>query len=173
MNLEARNLKFRLVEVSDAEFILSLRLDPRYNEYLSKVNSSIEKQRDWIEGYKKDEGLGRQFYFLIERKDDTPCGTVRLYDFRDESFSWGSWILNDKKPRFAALESALLVYEFGFDKLGYKKSHFEVLKGNIGVIKFHLRMGAKKVSEDENSEYFEITKENLLKSKDFLLTRIS
>lgn len=155
--IEGKNLRLRLVEEQDADFILKLRLDNRYNTFLSTVSPDIEAQKNWIRKYKDEEHSGVQYYFIIERLDGVPCGTVRIYDVRNDSFCWGSWILNQNKTRYAALESALLVYEFGFNNLGFVKSHFDVMKGNKGVIKFHQRMGAVQVDEDEINIYFEIT----------------
>lgn len=165
IRLKDKNVSLRLVEEKDAEFILSLRLDDRYNAFLSAVTSDLEGQRKWIKKYKKDEAEGKQFYFIIERNDGVPCGTVRIYDLRKESFCWGSWILNGSKTRYSAVESAFLVYEFGFNNLGYEKSHFDVMKGNKSVIKFHKRMGATKIAEDDINEYFEITKSSVLSAK--------
>lgn len=173
MILQSKSIRMRLVDESDAEFILSLRLDSRYNSFLSAVNPDLEAQVEWIRKYKADESSGKQYYFIVERLDGTRCGTVRVYDFREDSFSWGSWILNEDKTRYAAVESALLVYEFGFTNLGFGKSHFEVMKGNKGVVKFHLRLGAVKVSEDEVNEYFEITKDAVREAKNTLLERLS
>ena len=99
----------------------------------------------------------KQFYFIIQKLDGTPCGTVRVYDIRSDSFCWGSWILNENKTRFAAIESAFLVYKFGFESLGFKKCHFDVMKGNDKVISFHKKMGAVQVGEDEANYYYEIT----------------
>lgn len=172
MILESKSIRLRFVEDSDAEFILSLRLDDRYNTFLSSVSPDVEAQKKWIRKYKDDEGNGIQYYFIIERLDGTPCGTVRIYDIRNDSFCWGSWILNEKKTRYAALESAFLVYEFGFNQLGFKKSHFDVMKGNKGVIKFHTRIGAVKTSEDEINDYFEITEEAVEKAKENLADKI-
>ncbi|HDI3323402.1 TPA: N-acetyltransferase, partial [Vibrio cholerae] len=97
--------------------------------------------------------------------DGVPCGTVRIYDFKNDSFSWGSWILNDSKPRYAAVESAFLIYEFGFEKLGFKKSHFEVVKGNDKVSDFHLKFGAQQVDEDSDNYYYEISKSVVAENK--------
>ena len=72
--------------------------------------------------------------------------------------SWGSWILNQDKTRYSAIESALMVYKYGFDYLGFMKSHFEVMKGNDKVVAFHEKMGARRVGEDEVNFYFEINK---------------
>src|SRR5690606_32260803 len=112
MNVKSgRTVAFRLVQPSDAEFIYGLRVDSKYNQYLSQVVGNAESQRQWIEEYKKREAAGLEYYFIIERKDSgKPIGTVRLYDFRGgkQSFCWGSWILNEEKTKYAAVESAML-----------------------------------------------------------------
>ena len=172
IKIEGKNIRLRLVEEVDADFILTLRLDSRYKTFLSSVNPDVEAQKNWIRKYKDDEKKGIQYYFIIERLDGTPCGTVRIYDIRNDSFSWGSWILNENKTRYAALESAFLVYNFGFESLGLKKSHFEVMKGNSGVIKFHTRMGAVRTNEDEINEYFEITEEAINTAKEKLVEKL-
>jgi len=171
IKLEGKNIRLRLVEEKDADFILTLRLDNRYNTFLSSVSPDIEAQKNWIRRYKDDEKKGIQYYFIIERLDGTPCGTVRIYDIRNDSFCWGSWILNENKTRYAALESAFLVYDFGFKQLGFKKSHFDVMKGNKGVIKFHARMGAVKTNEDEINEFFEITEEAVKAAREKLVDK--
>ena len=165
MKLESKTVRLRFVEESDAEFILSLRLDDRYNQFLSKVKPDLKAQKSWIKTYKTDEAEGKQFYFIIERLDGTPCGTVRVYDLREDSFCWGSWILNEDKTRYSAIESTFLVYEFGFRHLGFKKSHFNVMKANRSVVKYHRRMGALEVGEDEQNFYFIITEESIKKVK--------
>jgi len=155
-----------LVEEADAGFILKLRLDKRYNRFLSSVSESLEDQIRWIKKYKVDEAERNQFYFIIERNDGVPCGTVRIYDLKPQSFCWGSWILNEDKTRYAALESAFLVYEFGFSELGFEKSHFDVMKENERVISFHKKMGAYQVAEDEENVYFEISKTSVAEAKE-------
>ncbi|AZE77579.1 GNAT family N-acetyltransferase [Pseudomonas synxantha] len=172
MDLQSKTIKLRFIEDRDAEFVLTLRLDEKYNQFLSSVSPSIEAQREWIKKYKTDETSGTQYYFIIERNDGTPCGTVRLYDFKEDSFCWGSWILNEDKTRYAALESAFLVYKFAFEHLNMKKSHFEVRKGNERVISFHEKMGAINTGETELDLLFEITKEAVSHTKQRLLSKI-
>lgn len=173
MSLDMKTIRLRLVEENDADFILGLRLDEQYNKFLSSVSADVEKQKEWIRNYKKDELQKKQFYFIIERTENNqPCGTVRIYDLREHSFSWGSWILNKNKTRFAALESAFLVYQFGFDQLEYKKSHFEVVKGNERVVSFHEKMGAIKTHEDQQNYYFEISKSDVEKAQKQILHRL-
>ncbi|ELJ8486937.1 GNAT family N-acetyltransferase [Vibrio cholerae] len=172
MFLEAKTVRLRLVTEQDAEFILQLRLDDKYNQFLSSVTPDLRSQKDWIRKYKDDEQSKKQFYFIIERLDGTPCGTVRIYDLRDESFCWGSWILNENKTRYAALESAFLVYKFGFEQLGYQKSHFDVMKGNQKVISFHKKMGAVEVSSDDENYYFEINKYSVDETQNKLMSKL-
>ncbi|WP_185267783.1 GNAT family N-acetyltransferase [Halopseudomonas xiamenensis] len=172
MNLDAKTIRMRLVEEEDAEFILALRLDENYGKYLSSTDASVSKQRQWIRRYKQDEQAGIQYYFIIERLDGVRCGTVRVYDLREDSFCWGSWILNQEKTRYAAVESAFLVYQFGFEELGFAQSHFDVMKDNQRVIAFHQKMGAEVVGEDEQNLYFTIQKADVAESKKKLSSKI-
>lgn len=172
MLLESKSIRLRFVEESDAEFILKLRLDEKYNQFLSSVSADVQSQKNWIKDYKLDEEAGKQYYFIIELLDSTPCGTVRVYDLKEDSFCWGSWILNEDKTRYAALESAFLVYKFGFEKLGYKKSHFDVMKGNEKVISFHEKMGAKKIDEDADNFYFNISYLDVAHAKSKLADKV-
>lgn len=173
ISLEGRTVRLRFVEEADAEFILKLRLDEKYNQFLSSVGPDLQSQKDWIKKYKNDEKARKQFYFIIERLDGTSCGTVRVYDLKKDSFCWGSWILNEDKTRYAALESAFLVYKFGFEELSYEKSHFDVMKGNERVISFHRKMGAIETSQDEQNYYFEIHKQAINTAKNRLINKVS
>nr|WP_223840756.1 GNAT family N-acetyltransferase [Pseudomonas extremaustralis] len=161
-----------MVEESDAEFIVSLRTDEKYNKHLSAVTGDVEAQVDWIRRYKEDEANKQQFYFIIERLDGVRCGTVRVYDFVGDSFCWGSWILNEDKTRYAAIESAFLVYQFAFGELGFQKCHFDVRKGNDRVISFHEKMGATRTGETELDYLFQIAKETVSDSRAKLQSKL-
>ena len=161
MRLVLDSIQMRLVELDDAEYIYNLRSVPNLNQHLSATSGGVAEQRRWLAKYKQDEATQKQFYFLIQRLNGTPCGTVRLYDLRDDSFCWGSWILDHSRPLSAALESAVLVYRFGFNELGFSKSHFDVRKENKAVIKFHKRFGAVQTDEDRDNYYFELDKNSV------------
>ena len=140
-----KTLNFRNAMVDDAAFILSLRTDAEKSRYLSAVSGELAEQAAWLERY---DHADDQAYFIIEYKG-TPIGTVRLYDPRGESFCWCSWILHSSRPSQAAMESALMVYAYAVDHLGFKAAHFEVRKGNERVWQFHERFGAVRTSETE------------------------
>ena len=155
----ARHVQLRLAEVSDADFVLSLRLQGERSRFLSPVRDDIAAQREWLLHYKEREKKKQEYYYVILGDRSEKLGLVRLYDFQGDSFSWGSWILTSKAPAYAAIESALAVYEIGFHRLGFERSHFEARKENANVIAFHKSFGAVVRKEDELNYYFEITKE--------------
>jgi RimJ/RimL family protein N-acetyltransferase len=166
MTLCGKNINMRTVEINDAEFIYTMRQNEAKTKYLSKVSGTVEDQKNWIVNYKQRENYKKEFYFVIESKDREKLGLVRMYNFQDNSFCWGSWLIKEDVPKSTAIESALQIYEFGFYDLGFEKSHFDVRKGNDKVIALHQRFGAKIVGEDELNYFFnfeksdyEITKE--------------
>ena len=152
--VEGPNLVLRLIEPEDAEYVHGLRSDPKYNIHLSEITGTATDQRRWIEGYKAREADLRELYYVIERKDGTRCGLVRLYDIGAESFTWGSWILDHNKTPKAALESAVLVYIAAFEGLGLPKAQFDVRRDNANTLAFHRRFGATETHETDQDIYF-------------------
>ncbi|MDG1104181.1 MAG: N-acetyltransferase, partial [Ascidiaceihabitans sp.] len=92
-------------------------------------------------------------------------GLVRLYDFDAESFTWGSWILDESKPRKAALESAVLIYQIGFLGHNLDSAIFGVLNKNSHTLAFHRRFGALETGHDEFNTYFEYARARFEKDK--------
>ena len=125
------NLTLRLIQPEDAAYVHGLRTHPAYSGHLSQVTGSVEDQRQWIEACKTQEAAGRSLYYVIERKDSTRCGLVRLYDIRPERFTWGSWILDGNKPPKAALESSLLSFGIGFGVLCRDLKHLSAILHSI------------------------------------------
>ena len=154
------SIRAREIGKDDAEYIYNLRIDDKYNKYLSQVPNGVEAQRNYIKNYLQENKVKRSsFYFIFENMNtNLRCGTVRVYNFKDDKFEWGSWILDSNKSHYAALETAILVYEFSFNSLGFKKSEFEVNKNNTAVINYHKRCGAKIIGEDKTNLYFLMTK---------------
>lgn len=147
-----KTLVFRDACIADAKFILNLRTDAQKGKHLSATSTLIEDQKSWLQNYSQSTD---QAYFIIER-NARPIGTVRIYDPRGSSFSWGSWIISEGQPASAAMESALMVYSYALDHLGFTSAHFDVRKTNKSVWKFHERFGAKRVRETNIDLFFEI-----------------
>lgn len=160
MQISGKNIIIRTVEIEDTEFIFKMRQNKSKTKYLSKVNGTVEDQKKWIQSYKQRENEKKEFYFVIESKKHEKLGLVRMYDFKDNSFCWGSWLIKEDAPKTTAIESALQIYEFGFYKLGFERSHFDVRKDNGKVIAFHQRFGAIIIDENELEYFFNFEKKD-------------
>lgn len=158
-DLKGPNLSLRLIRPEDAAFVHGLRTDPTYNRHLSETQGTAEDQSRWIEDYRKREAAGREYYFIVERHDGLRCGTVRLYDIFADHFTWGSWILNDDKPRRAALESAVLSFSFGFRELRCDLAHIDVRVQNTHAANFYRRLGMTETHRTEQDIFFVYTRD--------------
>lgn len=147
--------------MDDAAFILSLRTDTKKNRYLSTVSGELAEQQAWLERYARSEN---QAYFVIEYQG-VPIGSVRLYDQQADSFCWGSWILVSSRPSQAAMESALMVYAYAVDHLGFSSAHFDVRKGNERVWQFHERFGARRIAETGLDYFYRLCGEDIAASR--------
>lgn len=141
-----KSLVFRNADTTDADFIFSLRTNERKSRHLTAVSSQLSDQLEWLKRY---ELLENEAYFIIENTSGESLGTVRLYDSAITSFCWGSWIVKDGAPQSVAIESALMVYVYALDSLGFDCAHFQVNKDNESVWKFHERFGATRVAEND------------------------
>lgn len=142
-----KTLALRHVREDDAAFILKLRTDASKSRFMSPTPPSVDDQRKYIRKYlASDEGV----YFIIESLDGEPLGTVRMYDADGQSFAWGSWIIKDGAPMVAGIESALIVYAFALEYLGFVQANAMVHKDNARVLSFHERFGGHRVAEQDD-----------------------
>jgi RimJ/RimL family protein N-acetyltransferase len=142
--LIGRTLAMRDAATTDAPFIHALRTDAARSRHLSATSAALDDQVLWLQRYAAADD---QAYFVIEDRHGQPQGAVRLYDARGDSFCWGSWVLKEGAPPHAAIESALMVYAYALDTLGFRAAHFDVRKANERVWRFHERFGAQRTGE--------------------------
>jgi len=167
VNLSLNGIKFRLVDVSDAEFIYNLRMSTKLNRYISKISGTVAHQKEWIKEYKKREKENKEYYFIITDNKEESIGVVRVYNINDDSVEWGSWILDPEKsnPTFA-IKSLLLLYEFVFETLEFTTAKLDVRKENKEVVFFHKSYGSKIVDENELDYFFNFEKSDYEKMKE-------
>lgn len=153
-----RTIKLRNVTVEDADFIVALRNNDKKGRFISATSKDVSEQQKWIKAYLNSQG---QAYFMIEDLNGQTFGTVRMYDQKENSFCWGSWVISEDAPSHFAIESALLLYTYALE-LGFEHAHFDVRKGNQSVIKFHERFGAVRTGETDEDIFYSISKESIL-----------
>ena len=151
----------RNAETRDAQFILALRNDEGKRRYISATANDLELQIGWLKDYERDMS---QAYFVIETTAGEPAGTIRMYDQKDDSFCFGSWIVKRGVPAVCAVESVLILYHYAIDVLGFSRSYFAVRKPNRSVWRFMENFGAKRSGETAADFLYETTREPVLRA---------
>ena len=164
----------RLVDESDAEFIVKLRTDSKLSRYLHKTDSSIENQIQWIKNYKEREEAGTEYYFIFY-KDGGPVGLNRLYNITNESYTSGSWLFSSEAPFGVAFLAQVVLRELAFFEWGmqYEEDKSGVHVDNVNVQKFNILAGMKEtgrhLTEDGEFIQLRLDKEDFLKGRNKIL----
>jgi len=146
---------FRLVELEDAEFILSLRNDPALSKYLNKTSSKLEDQISWLKEYKKREQKGEDFYIITMSEDGkTRYGLNRLYDITNEVYEFGSWLYSPVTSKDKAVLADLFCHSIAFEEFKIPLCKMSVRKKNTRVMRYAKSYEPTFLWEDELSEYF-------------------
>lgn len=161
--MEKYGLKCRLVIEEDAPFILELRTDKSLSKYVHVVNNSIEAQIEWIRNYKEREKKGEDYYFIYF-SNERPVGVNRIYNITESSSTGGSWICRKDATVEESIATSFIQTEIE-DEFDIPPGPFNVSKGNNQVLKFHLRMGADIISENEKEYTLLRNKEKYEKEK--------
>ena len=109
-------MNVRLVDETDADFIVKLRTSPKVSQFLHYTEKNVEVQRRWINEYKDREEKGLEYYFIFlvdgERK-----GLYRLYNIHGNIFTGGSWLFEDNAPMEFSIGALLIGLDIAFDVL--------------------------------------------------------
>lgn len=162
--IEKYGIVLRPVEIEDAEFIVKLRTHKNKSIFISKSSSEVDKQREWINSYKRREKEGKEYYFIGLNTSKESFATYRIYNIEKNSIEIGSWISDPDYPSYSLdpVKLDVLVKEYVFNKLGYEELKFEVRKENKKVVNYHKRFRSEIVREDELNYYFTLTKTSFL-----------
>lgn len=147
--LEGKYVTLRSVEESDAEFILSVRNDPRISKYLPPLNVTVEQQRQWISKQRADND---SYYFLLVTPDGEPIGTLGIYDII-EGHGEGGRSCSIGEP-FANIEASVLLNDFTFNTLNLEYATIWVYEENKSVLALNEAFGYEwtSIKEDEKGQ---------------------
>lgn len=163
-------LYFRLVELEDAEFILSLRNDKKLSRYINQTSFKIEDQIAWLKEYKIREKNGKDFYIICLKEDKkTKLGLLRLYDIKDDNCEYGSWVFIQDSGTNAAVLGDLFVKTMAFEILKFKFCRASTMKHNTNVMRYSKSFNPLIVDEDELSLYYEFYYDNFKVQRNKLL----
>jgi RimJ/RimL family protein N-acetyltransferase len=156
----------RLVEESDAEFIVDIRTDSSKSKFISFTNSNIEEQKKWIREYKNREKAEEEFYYIAIDENDEKFATYRLYNKNNNSIEVGSFV---SKPFYKialnVIKVDVILKTYVFEVLGYNSLNFEVRKNNKSVIIYHNKFKPQLTKEDDLNYYFKLEKDSFFANK--------
>ena len=180
-NIEGKFVNFREVDISDAQFILELRINPKKDRYINKIENNLQKQIDYITRYKT---LHNEWYYIVERKDGTPLGTNSIYPYpifteqwkdtkgyaKDDSqgmLSPGRWVMSDEANVLESLESDYLIKKIFFTNFPYDFAAQIVHKDNTKVLNFHKSWGSVEIGFEDSINHIMLNfyKKDFLKNK--------
>lgn len=151
ISVEGFGYRLRPVRLSDAAFIIAVRLeDAERNKFIHAISPDVSLQEAWIERYFLREG---DYYFVVENRiTGEGEGLIGVYDVKDGKAEWGRWVV--KKDSLAAVESVDLAYRAAFEKIGLDELYCRTVQDNAEVVSFHESIGEKTRGVIENA--FEI-----------------
>lgn len=162
--LDKYGLNVRLVNESDAEFIVELRTDERLSTFIHSTNNDVEEQKEWIRSYKIREQKGLDYYFIYTYNGQR-MGVNRLYDISSEEFTGGSFIFKKKCPFEYPVLATLIQLDIAFNILNKNKANGDIRLGNKKVIKFHKLLNVEFTNQDELNQYYIYSREVFNKQK--------
>ena len=175
--IEKYGMITRFVNEKDAEFIIKLRTNPVLSRFLHATDSDVEKQKDWIRGYKERERIGEDYYFIFF-KDNVPVGLNRIYSIHGTTFTTGSWLFSPDAPYECSIAASIMIRELAFEEMGFEleDGYDGVHVDNKQVYKFNKLIGLKETRryQNEDGEFIsmQMTKEDFEKNKVKLLKYI-
>lgn len=168
--LQKYNVHSRFVEIADAPFILSLRIDERLGRFLSATSIDVSKQEKWLELYKERENRNEEFYFIFESINGYKYGLSRIYNIDESSFEIGSWLFAHDAPEGLSILADLATRDYAFQTFNFEYCRFEVRKANKTVSNYHRRFKPDLIGEDSENYYFKLSRETYKLFRNKLLT---
>lgn len=133
------------ITVEDAEDIVKLRNDKKFNKFLYQQALTIQKQIQWIQS---KQGLQNEVNFKVLDIHNNFVGTVSIYNIQNGRGEFGRYIV--KNP-INAIESELLLLKFCFEDLKMKSIYCNTNTNNVNVWNQHTKLGFKYI--DKVTEY--------------------
>jgi hypothetical protein len=166
--VEGKTVDLREAVDGDAGFILSLRGDGKLNRLMHPVPQDVARQVAWMQEHR---GPGNM-YFIIQGKDGTRYGTMRMHDGCAESFWIASWILTSNAPHMAPVESFFRTVDYAFRTYGSPHLLVRITKENTKVMKFYERIQVNFLYEEQTQIIAQLQKNTFRRTFDKYLRKI-
>jgi len=142
--LSGKQVELLPVKPEDAEFIISLRTDPKLSRFLHPTKPNIDLQLKWI--HDQIQRAGDFYYVIYEKSTKSKVGLISVYNCADEHAEVGRWICTEP---VCAVESFMLSCDFVFTQDARRYAVLKVDPENKKVLTFHKTLGAE-ISDGNN-----------------------
>jgi len=156
--LYGKTVCLRSVEEKDAAVTLKMRLNPSANQYLTKVDNDVEKQRAFIA---RQRDMAGDYLFIAEDMNGNPIGMRRVNRVSSEGRYCYTGSLIGLGNAVQNTEIALLGYDFAFQILGVSRIILEVVAANVNVVNSQARYGAEEIKRESSEEFGEFIYQEL------------
>lgn len=163
--LNRYGLHVRLVQESDAAFILRLRTNEKLSRFINATSADVSQQVAWTRSYKTREAAGTDYYFIFEKPAGIPVGVCRIYDIEPGRFTTGSWLFAPEAPVGASILADIITREIAWELWPDAVQFFDVKKDNTTVNKYHTTFRAEIIRETEDDYIYTCSRENFEKRK--------
>lgn len=172
--IETKMVSLRPATLQDSRFILDLRLSER-GATLHPTSHLLEDQEKYMADYNLRFLRNDEVYYVCrDLRSGRDAGVTRITGLSDpQKFGWEGLIVSNKASPAIVIDLIFTIYKIGFEVLGKSMcGPWGVLKSLQRINKLHEIMSiAKKVSEDADFNYYEVTKTAFIKRKKYFEKR--
>lgn len=164
--LETERLVLREFDISDAQSMYELNLDPEVIKYTGDPPfKSLDEAKTFLENYQdyQKNGFGR--WAMITKEENEFIGWCGLKLNEETYIDLGFRIFRKHWGKGYATEAARACINYGFNQLGFKQIIGRVVAENVASIKVLEKIGMQYWKNDmcngfENARYYQISLQN-------------
>lgn len=139
--IKGKRINLKPIDKGDIETLRVWRNKYANNFYTSDTITK-QQQRQWYQKYQ--DSYGRDFMYLIKLKDDTPIGTIAIYnvEMADRTAEVGRMLLLEEYRNQGYMEEALdLIVKEAFESIRLWKLRLSCFLDNAGAISLYHKAG--------------------------------
>jgi len=145
VTLKGERIVLRPLRMSDAKTLVPLVNDKELSEYLSFTPPlSLKDEKDYVKRTIKGWKIGNELDWAITLGGEL-IGTIALkhVDKKDLNAELGIWVARKHHRKGVGYESAKLVINFAFKKLGLNRIYYYLFTPNVASKKLIEKLGGK------------------------------
>ncbi len=135
MKINGKYVYLKSLELNDCKYIFNLRKLKKISQYLNDPPKKISDQILWIKNNIKN--INTLDFLIYDKYNQKRIGTIGFNDINKKKSlaEWGRWICTGTSLQ--NIESAIILLDYGFNKLKFKRIYSLTNSKNKKVLNFH------------------------------------